>query len=334
LFPVAEQVSVGPQANHVLASISGNGVLVYWGGANFGENQLGWHDRAGKSLGNVGAPVRSNDVALSPDEKMVVASRRAGSGRNSDIWLHELARGLDTRFTFDASQNPYPVWSPDGRRILFGSDRAASFGLYVKDTSGAGQDELLLKSAQIKFPTDWSADGRFVLYTELGGKTAADLWVLNMDGERKPVPFLQTPFSESQGQFSPDGHWIAYASDESGRYEVYIRPFPSGPGKWKISIGGGELPRWRRDGKELYFLSLDRKLMAAPVKGGSGAQPVFDAAAPQALFEAHVPTLVPGRSTFPYAATADGKRFLVVTGSDTAETPLTVVVNWLAAVKK
>src|SRR5207249_4153527 len=180
---------------------------------------------------------------------------------------------------------------------------------------------------------DWSGDGRFLLYTELGSK-GADLWVMNMDGERKPVPFLQTPFNESQGQFSPDGHWIAYASDESGRYEVYVRPFPSGPGKWKISISGGELPRWRRDGKELYFLSPDRKLMAAAVKPASGAQPVFEAAAPQALFEARVPTLIPGRNGFVYAVAADGKRFLVNTGSQTAETPLTVVVNWLAAVKK
>jgi Tol biopolymer transport system component len=156
-----------------------------------------------------------------------------------------------------------------------------------------------------------------------------------MEGDRKPIPFLQTPFNESQGQFSPDGHWIAYSSDESGRHEVYVRPFPPGPGKWKISISGGEFPRWRRDGKELFYLSPDRKLMAAPVKAGPGAQPVFEVAVPLALFEVRVPATIPGHNSFVYAVAADGKRFLVNTSpSEAAETPLTVIVNWLAAVKK
>jgi len=195
-----------------------------------------------------------------------------------------------------------------------------------------------LASGRLKFPTDWSRDGRFLLYSDNGERTARDLWVLpepGASGDRKPTPFLQTPFSESQGQFSPDGRWVAYSSDESGRYEVYVRPFPPGAGKWNISIGGGEFPRWRRDGKELFYLSPERKIMAVEVKAGSGAQPVFKAAVPQALFEARVPSVSPGFNQFTYAVAADGKRFLVNTVvGDTTEMPLTVVVNWLAAVKK
>ena len=201
------------------------------------------------------------------------------------------------------------------------------------------------------YPSDWSPDGRFLLYYELNSKTKSDIWLLpdpgGAPGGQKPVPFLRSPFTESQGLFSPDGHWIAYSSDESGPYEVYVRPFPPGPGKWKVSIGGGELPRWSRDGKELFYLSPEhsptgsaaagrtRKLMAAAVKAVPGAQPVFEPAVPQALFDVSVPAIMPGRNTYVYAVAADGKRFLVNTRvGDAAETPLTVVVNWLAAVKK
>src|SRR5258708_119037 len=290
LFPVAEHVS-RVNLSGAMASISGNGALVYWGGVGFGLNQLVWYDRSGKPTGNVGAPARALEFALSPDEKTVASARRTGSGNFSDIWLHELARGVETRFTFQASANGWLVWSPDGRRIAFASSRTGALNLYLKDTSGAGQDEELLKPGTLRVPCDWSRDGQFLLYTDGSPKTASDLWVLNMEGDRKPVPFLQTPFFESQGQFSPDGHWIAYASDESGRFEVYVRPFPSGPAKWKISINGGEHPRWRGDGKEIFYLSPDRKLMAAAVNGKAASQPVFEAQGPVALFEAHIPSL-------------------------------------------
>jgi Tol biopolymer transport system component len=288
----------------------------------------------------VGAPARTLYFALSPDEKTVAVPRRASSGNNTDIWLHEIARGVETRFTFHASsRNEGPVWSPDGRRIAFFSSRAGRTDLFLKDTSGTGQDELLLESALNKYPTDWSRDGRFLLYTETGSKTGFDLWILPEPGaagrDSKPVPFLQSPFNETQGQFSPDGHWIAYTSDESGRQEVYVRPFPPEAGKWKISISGGQFPRWRHDGKEVFYLAPERKLMAVPVKADVGARPMFEAAAPQTLFEARIPSITPGFNQFVYAVAADGKRLLVnTTRSDIVETPLTVVVNWLAAVKK
>ncbi|MBI3694480.1 MAG: PD40 domain-containing protein, partial [Acidobacteria bacterium] len=274
--------------------------------------------------------------------------RSAGAGA-IDIWLHELARGGDTRFTFHASANIYAVWSPDGSRLVFASDRAGRFDLYWKDTSGAApRDESLLESPQNKFPTSWSSDGGFLLFTQRGA--GQGLWVLPLkagdassgSGARKPVPFLQTEFIETQGQFSPDGHWVAYASNESGRYEVYVRPFsdaaagaPSGPtGKWKVSLAGGEMPRWRRDGKELYYLSLERKLMGAAVKAASGPRPQFEAGAPQPLFDARVNNTT-GNNTYQYAVSADGKRFLVKTaGEATAESPLTVVTSWQSGVKR
>jgi serine/threonine protein kinase len=337
MFPVAEPVSSGPVRNHALASISGNGVLVYWSGSRFGLIQLAWYDRGGKALGNVGPPANTGHFALSPDEKVVAVPRRSG-GRgdtNMDIWLHELTRGVDTRFTFHASRNAAPVWSPDGRRIVFGSTRTGYSNLYMKDTNGVGQDDPLLESGPDRFPSDWSRDGKYLLYDESGSKTKSDLWVLpDPNGSpraRKPVPFLQTPFNESQGQFSPDSHWVAYTSDESGRDEVYVRSFPSGAGKWKISIAGGQFPRWRHDGRELFYLSPERKLMVAPVKAASSLQPVLEVAAPQSLFQTGIPSTL----NFPYAVAADGKRFLMnIDVGDTVETPLTVVVNWLAAVNK
>jgi len=343
LFPVAEQVSFTTGQGVAPIAVSGNGVLVYrTGGA--AESQLTWHDRAGKEIANAGTPARRIlTVTISPDEKTVATARSGGTG--VDIWLHELARGGDTRFTFHASTNTHPVWSPDGSRLVFESDRGGRSGLYWKDTNGAGQDELLVESPHPKYPTSWSSEGGFLLFAQTGA--GHGLWVLPLKGDaaggRKPVPFLQTEFFEKQGQFSPDGHWVAYASNESGRYEVYVRPFsgaaagaPAGPGgKWKVSLAGGDMPLWRRDGKELYYLSPERKLMAVAVKAAvaSGSRPVFEAGAPQPLFDVRVSES--GTHPYQYAVSAGGQRFLVNTaGEATAESPLTVVVNWLAGVRR
>ena len=187
----------------------------------------------------------------------------------------------------------------------------------------------------MKFPSQWSRDGRLLVYEERDPKTKSDLWVLPLDGDRKPRPFLQTEFSEVHGQLSPDGRWMAYTSDESGRPEVYVRPFPSGSGKWKVSTAGGHQPRWRRDGKNLYYLGLDRKLMEVPVKPVSGARPGFEVGAPEALFETRVPPAPPLVASSFYDVTADGKRFLINTsGGENAEAPLFVVAGWQAGLKK
>jgi len=340
VFPVAESVSVNINTgNYVPATVSGNGVLLYQtGGPNGGTNQIGWYDRSGKSLGPVGAPGPVWDPAISPDEKSVVFWRSSGAG--SDLWVRDLSRGTETRFTSNASANIAPFWSPRGDRIVFTSNRKGGvYNLYQKAASGSGQDELLLPNSLIDGPYQWSRDGRFIVYTELDPKTKYDLWVLPTGGaaaDRKPIPFLRTEFNELFGQLSPDSHWMAFTSDRSGRREVYVRPFPPGDGEWTISITGGEQPRWRGDGKELFFEAADGKMMAVPVKTATGIRPSFEAGTPVALFDAHMVHNA-GNNQIQYDVAADGKRFLIDTtgGSGVAATPpLTVVTNWNAVAKK
>src|SRR5262249_24783860 len=208
---------------------------------------------------------------ISPDGTRVASDLAIG---NSDVWIWDLSRGLGTRFTFDPANDFNPIWSPDGSRIIFASNRKGGvFNLYEKASSGAGSEQLLLESGRDKRPTSWSADGRFVAYYEAAPKTRLDVWILPLFGDRKPFPFLQTDFIEAGAEFSPNGRWIAYTSEESGRPQVYVMPFPASAagGKWQVSAVGGREPRWRRDGKELFFWGLDNKLTAAEVeeKGSS-----------------------------------------------------------------
>ena len=208
-----------------------------------------------------------------------------------------------------------------------------------KAASGTGKDELLLPHGNTRWFSQWSRDGEFAVYAELDSKTKFDIWVLPMAAgkeERKPVPFLRSDFSELMGQLSPDSHWMAYTSDESGQREVYVRPFPTGDGQWRISIAGGEQPRWRGDGKELFFVAADGKMMAVLVKAVTGAAPSIEAGVPQPLFDAHLAPS-PVDNLFEYDVTADGKRFLVDTvGLNAPATvpSLNVIVNWDAGLKK
>ena len=219
-------------------------------------------------------------------------------------------------------------WSPDGERIAFGSTRAAS-GLYQKASSGSGQDELLMKFDEgTANPLDWSRDGQFILYYNQSPKTGLDLWVLPLAGDRKPFPILQTPFNEDHGAFAPDVKWLAYTSNESGREEVYVQPFPATGGKHQISRSGGSQPLWRGDGQELFFLAPDGTMVAASISTGNG----FEAGIPQPLFASGV---VFSGNRHQYAAAKDGRHFLVnVPQQRSSPTPLTVVVNWQAAVQK
>jgi Tol biopolymer transport system component len=253
--------------------------------------------------------------------------------RNIDIWLFDLARGASTRFNVHSALDLSAVWSPDGRRIAFRSNREGAFHLYQKEASGAGQEELLLKTAANKCPTGWSHDGSLLLYQELNPKTRSDLWVLPLE-RRQPSPWLRTDFDERNGRFSPDGRWVAYDSDESGRYEVYVRPLSPGAaaaGQWPVSTGGGEEPRWRGDGKELFYLGPDRKLIAVEVKTAGGR---FEAGIPRELFTTRAATFHVAFSAL-YAVTADGQRFLINTeGEEAVSHPATVVINWTAGLKK
>ncbi|MGH9955582.1 MAG: TolB family protein, partial [Pyrinomonadaceae bacterium] len=234
------------------------------------------------------------------------------------------------RFTFGPETDLFPVWSPDGSRIVFGSDREGPRHLYHKPATGAGKEELLLKSDLNKIPMDWSADGRFILYIVVDSKTRFDLWVLPLFGDQKPFPLLQTEFNERLARFSPDGRWITYVSDESGINQVYVQSFPASGGKWQVSTSGGHFPAWRRDGKELFYISGDKKMMSVDVKG-EGA--TFESGAPKALFELRVPSFNIPQAQF--AVTPDGQKFLIAgTVGENTSVPIAVVLNWTTDLKR
>ena len=324
-FPIAEEVTFKGSSSYSNFSVSENGAMVFWRGS-LSNRQLVWFDRQGKQLGLVGPPGDFNDIVLSPDGKRAALQRLEGG--NSDIWLIDLARGLPSRFTFDPLADDDPVWSPDGSLIMFSSERDGPFNLYLKVSSGAGNEEVQYKSDTPKELTDWSTDGRFILFDAYDAKTGGDLWALPLFGDRKPYALLNTPFSEQQGHFSPDGRWFAYTSNESGRYEVYVQSFPLSGGKWLVSTAGGAQPHWRRDGKELFYVAADRRLMAVDVTAGAS----LEASAPKALFQTQVVRYdAPNR----YDVSADGQRFLINTPvGEVSQTPITVVLNWTAGLKR
>ncbi len=326
--PVAEGVGRNVNTGRSAFSVSETGLLVYRSSPSVTISQLVWFDRAGKQLGTVGPPAGYAAIRLSPDDKHVALMRLDPEKGIPNIWLIELTHGIPSRLRFDPASDAAPIWSPDGSRIVFTSNREGVSNLYQKPSSGAGNDEILLKSNNTKLANDWSPDGRYILYQDLSQKDF-DLWVLPLLDERKPVLFLQTDFFEGLGRFSPDGRWIAYVSNESGKMEVYVRSFPAAGGPWQISNGGGGQPHWRRDGKELFYVSPDKKLMAVGVNGSSNK---FEAGIPKLLFELRV-AYTPGNPA--YDVTADGQRFLVNTFVEqNAPSPVTVVMNWTAGLKR
>jgi eukaryotic-like serine/threonine-protein kinase len=320
--PVA---SMGTMSQMDLA-VSGSGLLLYAASNPWG--QFTWFDPAGKVLGTVGEPDEYNTFRLSPDGRNVAASHSRPTG-GSDLWLLNVDRGLGTRFTFRPALSAWPVWSPDGRTIVFTSGTPRN--LYRKESSGGGEDERLTESRNSQLAADWSRDARFVSYWEIAPDTGFDLWVLPVTPEGKPAgdarPWLRTPFNERYGRFSPDGRWLAYVSDESGRYEVYVDSFPNRRGKARISTGGGNSPEWAPDGGHLFYISPDNKMMDATLKPGGDS---LEASAPRELFG--LPAVDNGQ--LPYEVGPDGKRFLVLATPRNSVQPLTVIVNWPALLKK
>ena len=312
-------------------SVSTSGTLIWQGGRQH-EYQLVWFDRQGTQDGGAGPPSSTSHgyaPRFSPDGKQVVIHRSAPP-TSTDIWMIDLARNLLTRRTSNTAPEQSPIWSPDGSHIGFYSGVAGS-GIVQIAANGLGKEELLLKGGAA--PTDWSADGRFILYTPRNAKTRFDIWVLPLFGDRQPFPFLNSEFDEYRAQLSPDGRWLAYVSDESGNYEVYVQPFkPAGnetSGKWRISTNGGNQPRFRRDGRELFYVAADGQMMAVALKP-SGA--TFEFEAPKALFKTHMFT---GTSLYgiDYDVTADGQHFLI--GTLMGEpSPISVILNWTAGLKK
>ena len=269
-----------------------------------------------------------SNVHLSPDGKSALVATLDPSTHNRDVWLYDVARGYRTRFTSDPGEERESTWSPDGRTIVFMSNRRGHFDLFEKPSGGGGSENLLLASDVDKYPSSFSPDGESLLYWTQGDpKTASHLWVLPMTGDRKPYPFAHTPFRECCGSFAPDGRWIAYVSDESEREEIYVAPFP-GPGvKRRISTAGGAWPRWSRDGKEIFYLARDKRLMSAELNVVRG---VLEVGAVHPLFG---PVVCGGGSCFDVAA--DGRRFLVRTEPEqsTAES-LALVQNWTVTLKR
>lgn len=317
-------------------TVSDTGVLVFWPFASIdsGDAELGIHDRTGKTLASLGVSAYRG-IALSPDGTRL-ATHIHDAAQGGDVWLLDLQRGTRQRFTFDASQdNSSPVWSSDGSRIAFASLRAGRWGLYQKPSSGTGPEELLFESSTPKAPSGYSPDGKSLLFENVDPKTGQDLWVLPLAGDRKLVPYLQSPFRERSGQISPDGRWVAYGSNESGRSEIYVQGYSTSSGKWQVSTGGGSEPRWRRDGKELFFVFNNPSQIFAITVEPDGDGLRFGI--PEVLFPALY--RFPNHATPYYVAdvSADGQRFFIPrtpATSDTARLPLTVVLNWTSALQQ
>jgi Tol biopolymer transport system component len=283
-------------------------------------------DRSGKEIGRPVSPNLANagtneDPAISPDGRTIALVRRTNA--TADLWLAETERGGLTRFTL--GQGSGPEWSPDSGRIVFASRRNGNLDLFEKSIRGGEEKPLLVTPPNVT-TSDWSKDGRYLLFLQANQKTLLDIYALPMAPPGQPFPVVQSAFEDLSGQFTPDGAWLAYQTNESGRHEVYLRPFRSEAGRIQISTDGGTQPRWRGDGKELYYLALDGRMMAVPVSfaaDGTSAR----AGAPVALFPTHIGG--PGIGQKEYVAAPDGQRFLVdAPVTQDASLPITVILNW------
>jgi eukaryotic-like serine/threonine-protein kinase len=318
-FPVAESLPIVGTAQADF-SVSNNGVLVYraTGGAT---SRLVWLDRSGREVGQVGPSAEYRAPALSPDGRFVAVRRRDPGVTGADVWIMDPARGTTTRFTFDPAVDSNPLWSPDGERLVWYSNRGGADALWIKSASGMGQDEKLV-NAPGAWPEDWSRDGQTLLYDIVDPKNGYDMYRVSITGDRKPVLVLQTPFNEGREHLSPDGRWLAYESDESGRQEVYVMSFEGQPGKWQVSANGGKQARWSPDGRELFYLSGDQRLMSVAIPAG----PSFNPAMPVPLFKVNFDD----NTRNAYCVAPDGKRFLFLLPDQELMTPITAIVNWRA----
>jgi Tol biopolymer transport system component len=347
---VADPVGVDARNFRTAVSASETGVLVHRSGAGV-RRQLVWADRAGRTQNIPGASAdvwNSTTVALSPDGTRVVSTRAAQ--QNIDIWLLDVRLGIGSRFTFNPALENYGTWSPDGTRIVFSSNRDSKLDLFIRPADGSADEQPLLANGGDKASQDWSSDGRFLLYATQDPQTRADLWALPLQnvgrkGEGlptievgKPVPVARTEFEEGQGQFSPDGKWVAYTSNETGRAEVYVQAFPEAAGKRQVSTGGGVYPRWGRDGRELFYVTLDNRLMVVPINQASDSR-TLSAGAATDLFRTQLAT--PGSNTSllgftsrpEYAVSRDGRFLMNVSVEEGASSPLSIVLNWTGALR-
>jgi Tol biopolymer transport system component len=330
--PVAEQIQYFPQIFAGLFSASGSGSLLYQnqGGSTLGR--LVWFDRSGKSLGAIGTPADQANPRLSPDGRRVSVSITDARSGNVDIWSYDAAGGIPTRLTTDPAVDGTAIWSPDGAHIAYASMRRGRAELF--EMSGDGGDQRPVSasppSQRTSYPTDWTPDGGRLLYRTGIATSNLELWLTPRDGG-EPSPFIKASFGVSNGRFSPDGRFVAYASNESGRWEIYVAPFPGPGGNWKVSSEGGSEPEWRHDGRELFFLGANGYLMAVPLR----LSPTFDAGEPKPLFLIRRREPVATLDLFSYDVSRDGQRFLVnADAGEPTTTPLTVVLDWAAGLKR
>jgi serine/threonine protein kinase len=326
-MPTVTDLAYLPRIVHAAYAVSDSGLLVAQSGSGVALSRLVWYDRKGNETGAASKSDVYSNIELSPDGKSMALDKTDEESTNADIWTYDIQRDAMRRLTFNPAIDSMPIWSPDGARILFTSSRNQVFGLFVKNADG-GQEEKLLdfdNSEKVdKYPYDWSRDGKYLLYTR-----GTELWVATLS-ELKARAFVVAAGMIRNSQFSPDGKWVAYASNESGKFEIYVTSFPGAQGKWQVSSAGGTQPRWRGDTKELFYLAPDGKMMAVPVSAGAN----FDAGAPAALFQAHAREFFATSEQVSYDVTKDGQRFLINTQVKNADThPMSVILNWDAEMK-
>ena len=327
-MPVIDSVKISPNSGVANFAISGTGSLVYFtGGTSAPEGRLVWLDRRNQ-VQELPAPPRGyGSPQISPDGQRVAVS--ISSRTTSDIWLYHIAHGTLTRLTFD-EQSTAPLWSPDGKRVAFLTSHGAGSILSTSTDGSGGGGTLLGGESLIFVPTSWSPDGRFLAYWSVGSETGRDISILQVEGERRSQPLLQTKFNELGAKFSPDGRWIAYESDESGRFEVYVQSFPGPGAKWQVSTDGGTMPVWSRDGRELFYLSSG-KVMSVSVTTQRG----FSVSNPRSVTDIP-PTMTTRFVNTDYDVSPDGQRFLFVKANvgDRPSDEARVVVNWTEEMKR
>jgi serine/threonine protein kinase len=326
-IPLAERIIFGEARSRGIFSFSRNGVLVYQSGSSR-EPEMFLVDRSGKILSQLKSKAAVFRAQFSPDARRAVLDIWDNAIRSYDIWLYDLVRNISTRFTFDPKSDIVPSFSPDGNKVVFSSDRKGSYDLFLKDLSGMSNEEFLYGSPIEDYATSWSPDGKSLLLSVRGDpKTKWDLLLLPLTGDKKPIPLAQTEFNEWLGVFSPDGRWIAYQSDESGRGEIYVRTLDARGGKWQVSSAGGEGARWLGKSNEITYISPERKVMSATVKYSASS---FEVIRTTPLFDVNIK----GVGTF-MDVTADGQRFLIrLSGIEGASSPATLVMNWQEELKK
>jgi serine/threonine protein kinase len=323
---VAEGVINDPGFSLGVFSVSQNGILAYQTGVGLAGARMVVVDRQGKALNYVDDIIEHFSMRISPDEHRIAMDIFEPRSRTQNLWMYDLVRGGRTRFTSGLSPDIDPLWSPDGKRIAYTAAGAhRKFGIRVRPATGGGNDEVLMETNNILRTTDWSPDGSALCITQYSGQSQGDLWIISMNGEKKQRMFLQTAYNEEDGRFSPDGRWIAYASNETGQTEIYVRPYP-GPGSpIKVSTAGGTAPCWRRDGRELFYVSNDNKMMSIDIRSAASS---LESGIVRELFP-RTP-IMEAYDVFP-----DGKRFLINRIIEPSVTePVTIVVNWMQKLKR